>query len=71
MSPRGSRVAHRRRAASNLDAPDFTPPFPACHLSHAGFGGAQFETPRTFSRTDEIAAYGDFLYVTASPAHSK
>jgi hypothetical protein len=41
--------------ASNLSGPNFTPPFPAYPSGHAGFGGALFQTLRTFFGTDEIA----------------
>ncbi len=41
--------------ASNLNGPDFTPPFPAYPSGHAGFGGALFETLRNFYGTDDIA----------------
>jgi hypothetical protein len=41
--------------ASNLDGPNFTPPFPAYPSGHAGFGGALFQTLRRFYRTDHIA----------------
>jgi PAP2 superfamily len=41
--------------ASNLNGPNFTPPFPAYPSGHAGFGGALFETLRKFYRTDQIA----------------
>ena len=41
--------------ASNLNGPNFTPPFPAYPSGHAGFGGALFETLRNFYRTDRIA----------------
>jgi hypothetical protein len=41
--------------ASNLEGPNFTPPFPAYPSGHAGFGGAVFETLRTFFKTDDIA----------------
>lgn len=40
--------------ASNLQGPDFTPPFPAYPSGHAGFGGALFETLRLFYGTDRI-----------------
>jgi hypothetical protein len=40
--------------ASNLDGPDFTPPFPAYPSGHAGFGGALFETLRNFYGRDRI-----------------
>jgi hypothetical protein len=40
--------------ASNLDGPDFTPPFPSYPSGHAGFGGALFEVLRHFYRTDAI-----------------
>ena len=40
--------------ASNLDGPNFTPPFPAYPSGHAGFGGALFQTLRRFYGTDEI-----------------
>jgi hypothetical protein len=40
--------------ASNLDAPDFTPPFPAYPSGHAGFGGSLFQILRRFYRTDDI-----------------
>jgi len=41
--------------ASNLNGPNFTPPFPAYPSGHAGFGGALFETLRRIYRTDHIA----------------
>ena len=41
--------------ASNLNGPNFTPPFPAYPSGHAGFGGALFETLRNFYGTDAIA----------------
>jgi len=41
--------------ASNLNAVDFTPPFPAYPSGHAGFGGALFQTLRRFYRTDDVA----------------
>jgi len=41
--------------ASNLDGPNFTPPFPTYPSGHAGFGGAVFETLRRFYGTDDIA----------------
>jgi len=40
--------------ASNLNGPNFTPPFPAYPSGHAGFGGAIFETIRRFYGTDQI-----------------
>ncbi len=40
--------------ASNLQGPDFTPPFPAYPSGHAVFGGALFQTLRNFYRTDNI-----------------
>jgi hypothetical protein len=41
--------------ASNLRGPNFTPPFPAYPSSHAGLGGALFQTLRHFYQTDDIA----------------
>ncbi|MGH7228782.1 MAG: phosphatase PAP2 family protein [Nitrospiraceae bacterium] len=41
--------------ASNLNGPNFTPPFPAYPSGHAGIGGALFGTLRNFYRTDRIA----------------
>jgi hypothetical protein len=41
--------------ASNLQGPNFTPPFPAYPSGHAGFGGALFQTLRNFYGTDEVA----------------
>ena len=41
--------------ASNLQGPNFTPPFPAYPSGHAGFGGALFQTLRRFYGTDAIA----------------
>jgi hypothetical protein len=41
--------------ASNLSAPNFTPPFPAYPSGHAGFGGALFQILRKFYGTDDIA----------------
>jgi hypothetical protein len=40
--------------ASNLNGPNFTPPFPSYPSGHAGFGGALFETLRRFYRRDNI-----------------
>jgi hypothetical protein len=41
--------------ASNLEGPNFTPPFPSYPSGHAGFGGALFQILRRFYGTDEIA----------------
>jgi PAP2 superfamily protein len=41
--------------ASNLNGPNFTPPFPAYPSGHAGFGGAIFEIMRRFYGTANIA----------------
>jgi hypothetical protein len=41
--------------ASNLNGPNFTPPFPAYPSGHAGFGGALFQILRRFYGTDAIA----------------
>ena len=38
-----------------IEAPNFTPPFPAYTSGHATFGAALFETLRNFYRTDRIA----------------
>lgn len=40
--------------ASNLNGPNFTPPFPSYPSGHAGFGGALFQTLRNFYGTDKI-----------------
>jgi hypothetical protein len=40
--------------ASNLNGPNFTPPFPAYPSGHAGFGGALFQTLRLFFGKDRI-----------------
>ena len=40
--------------ASNLQGPNFTPPFPTYPSGHAGFGGALFEILRRFYGTDDI-----------------
>ena len=40
--------------ASNLQGPNFTPPFPSYPSGHAGFGGALFQTLRSFYETDAI-----------------
>ena len=40
--------------ASNLQGPNFTPPFPSYPSGHAGFGGALFQTLRRFYGTDHI-----------------
>jgi PAP2 superfamily len=40
--------------ASNLNGPNFTPPFPAYPSGHAGFGGALFQILRRFYDTDNI-----------------
>ena len=41
--------------ASNLQGPNFTPPFPAYPSGHAGIGSALFQTLRRFYGTDDIA----------------
>lgn len=41
--------------ASNLDAPNFTPPFPAYTSGHSTFGSVLFQTLRRFYATDAIA----------------
>jgi hypothetical protein len=41
--------------ASNLQGPNFTPPFPSYPSGHAGFGGALFQTLRRFYGTDYIS----------------
>lgn len=41
--------------ASNLNGPNFTPPFPSYPSGHGAFGGALFETLRKFYGTDNIA----------------
>jgi hypothetical protein len=41
--------------ATNLNGPNFTPPFPAYPSGHAGFGGALFQILRRFYGTDNIA----------------
>lgn len=46
--------------ASNLNGPNFTPPFPAYPSGHAVFGGAVFQVLRRFYRTDEIS----FIFVS-------
>jgi hypothetical protein len=40
--------------ASNLNGPNFTPPFPAYPSGHAGFGGVLFQMLRRFYGTDAI-----------------
>lgn len=40
--------------ASNLNGPNFTPPFPAYPSGHAGFGGALFQTLRRFYGKDKL-----------------
>jgi hypothetical protein len=40
--------------ASNLNGPNFTPPFPAYPSGHAGFGGALFQVLRRFYGKDRI-----------------
>ena len=39
---------------SNLNGPNFTPPFPTYPSGHGGFGGALFQVLRRFYGTDEI-----------------
>jgi hypothetical protein len=41
--------------ASNLNGPNFTPPFPSYPSGHAVFGGALFQTLRHFYGSDRIA----------------
>lgn len=41
--------------ASNLNGPNFTPPFPSYPSGHGGIGGALFQTLRNFYQTDNIA----------------
>jgi hypothetical protein len=40
---------------SNLNGPNFTPPFPSYPSGHAGFGGALFQILRRFYGTDRVA----------------
>jgi hypothetical protein len=40
---------------SNLNGPNFTPPFPTYPSGHGGFGGALFQMLRRFYGTDRIA----------------
>ena len=40
--------------ASNLNGPNFTPPFPAYPSGHAGFGGALFQILRRFYGKDKV-----------------
>lgn len=40
--------------ASNLNGPNFTPPFPSYPSGHAGFGGALFQMLRNFYGRDNI-----------------
>ncbi len=40
--------------ASNLNGPNFTPPFPAYPSGHAGFGGALFQVLRRFYGKDKL-----------------
>ena len=56
--------------ASNLQGPNFTPPFPACASGHATFGGALFQTLRRFYGTDHIGftfVSDEFNGVTRQP----
>ena len=53
------RAATRRSSplgapASNLNGPNFTPPFPAYPSGHAGFGGALFQILRNVYGRDDI-----------------
>jgi hypothetical protein len=41
--------------ATNLDGPNFSPPFPAYPSGHAGFGGVLFQTLRNVYGRDDIA----------------
>jgi hypothetical protein len=41
--------------ASNLNGPNFTPPFPAYPSGHAGFGGALFQILRHFYGRDDLS----------------
>jgi hypothetical protein len=41
--------------ASNLNGPNFTPPFPAYPSGHAGMGGALFQTLRRYFGRDDVA----------------
>jgi hypothetical protein len=40
---------------SNINGPNFTPPFPTYPSGHGGFGGALFQILRRFYGTDDIA----------------
>ena len=40
--------------ASNLQGPNFTPPFPSYPSGHATFGGAIFQILRRFYGTDQV-----------------
>lgn len=44
--------------ASNLSAPNFTPPFPAYPSGHAGLGSAMFQTLRNIYGSDRLAFTG-------------
>lgn len=41
--------------ASNLNGPNFTPPFPSYPSGHGGFGGALFQTLRRYFGRDDIS----------------
>jgi hypothetical protein len=41
--------------ASNLNGPNFTPPFPSYPSGHGGFGGALFEVLRKFYGRDDVS----------------
>ena len=43
--------------ASNLNGPNFTPPFPAYPSGHAGFGGALFQILREFYRNRSTSPF--------------
>ena len=53
-TPQDSTYSPLGAPASNLDGPNFTPPFPAYPSGHAGFGGALFQILRHFYGTDRI-----------------
>ena len=54
--------------ASNLMGPNFTPPFPSYPSGHAGFGGALFQTLRSFTERTRFRSPLLRTNSTVSPA---
>jgi hypothetical protein len=55
FTPLGAQASNLNEPNFTPPFPNFTPPFPSYSSGHAGFGGALFQTLRNFYGTDDIA----------------